>query len=98
MKTEVSLYVGEALGKYGFPNGHPFGPDRQDAFWKEAVKQGLDKEAALCEPRPAAREEIRRFHTDEHVERVDHLSRCSQLRRPVVVLSPAESRAERPNP
>ena len=41
MKSEVLLYVGEALGKYGFPHGHPFGPDRQDAFWKEAVKQGL---------------------------------------------------------
>ena len=75
MKTEVSLYVGEALGKYGFPNGHPFGPDRQDAFWKEAVTQGLDKRVALCGPRAAAREEIRRFHTEEHIDRVDHLSR-----------------------
>ena len=75
MKTEVSLYVSEALGKYGFPNGHPFGPDRQDAFWKEAVRQGLDKRVALCEPRAAAREELRRFHTEEHVERVDQLSR-----------------------
>jgi len=75
MKAEVSLYVSDALGKYGFPNGHPFGPDRQDAFWKEAVTQGLDKRAALREPRAAAREEIRRFHTDEHVDRVDQLSR-----------------------
>jgi hypothetical protein len=31
MKNEVRLYVDEAMGKYGFPNGHPFGPDRQDA-------------------------------------------------------------------
>ncbi len=75
MTSEVALYVGEALGKYGFPDGHPFGPDRQDAFWKEAVKQGLDRRVALCEPRAAAREEIERFHTGEHVERVDHLSR-----------------------
>jgi acetoin utilization protein AcuC len=75
MKHEVALYVGEALGRYGFPNGHPFGPDRQAAFWKEAVKQGLDRKAALCEPRPATREEIARFHTDQHLDRVDHLSR-----------------------
>ena len=74
-EVEVSLYVGEALGKYGFPNGHPFGPDRQDAFWKEAVTQGLDKRVKLCEPRPAAREEIRRFHSEEHIDRVDRLSR-----------------------
>jgi acetoin utilization protein AcuC len=75
VKNEVALYVGEALGKYGFPNGHPFGPDRQDAFWKESVKQGLDKRAAIRDPRLAAREEIERFHNDEYVGRVDHLSR-----------------------
>lgn len=74
-EVEVSLYVGEALGKYGFPNGHPFGPDRQDAFWKEAVTQGLDQRVTLRAPRVAAREEIRRFHTEEHIERVDQLSR-----------------------
>jgi len=51
MDREVALYVGAALGKYGFPNGHPFGPDRQDAFWKETLKQGLDKQALLAEPR-----------------------------------------------
>ena len=74
MAAEVLLYVGEALGKYGFPNGHPFGPDRQDAFWKETLKQGLDKEAKLAAPRAASREEIERFHTTTYVERVDGLS------------------------
>src|SRR5258706_773513 len=74
MTTEVLLYVGEALGKYGFPNGHPFGPDRQDAFWKETIKQGLDKQARLAVPRRATREEIERFHTPDYVNRVDQLS------------------------
>src|SRR6185295_3429892 len=74
MPNEVQLYVDEALGRYGFPNGHPFGPDRQDAFWKEAVKQGLPNRVALREPRVAKREEIERFHTDAHVERVGVLS------------------------
>jgi len=36
MKSEVLLFVGEALGSYGFPDGHPFSVDRQGAFWKEA--------------------------------------------------------------
>jgi acetoin utilization protein AcuC len=67
MKNEVRLYVGESLGKYGFPHGHPFGPDRQDAFWKEAVKQGLDKRAAITDPRMAKSEEIHRFHTSEYL-------------------------------
>ncbi|MCX7137988.1 MAG: acetoin utilization protein AcuC [Proteobacteria bacterium] len=74
MAAEVLLYVGEALGKYGFPNGHPFGPDRQDAFWEETLKQGLDQEAKLAAPRVASREEIERFHTTTYVERVDGLS------------------------
>jgi acetoin utilization protein AcuC len=71
---EVTLYVDEAMGKYGFPDGHPFGPDRQAAFWKEAVKQGLDKRAGLARSRLADRDEIARFHTASHVMRVEELS------------------------
>jgi len=67
VKHEVALYVGESLGKYGFPDGHPWGPDRQDAFWKEAVNQQLDRRAAITDPRMAAQEELHRFHTPEHV-------------------------------
>ncbi len=74
MNKEVALYVGAALGKYGFPDGHPFGTDRQDAFFSETRKQGLDKRARIAEPRPASRAEIERFHTTEYVSRVDGLS------------------------
>jgi acetoin utilization protein AcuC len=74
MKNEVKLYVGESLGKYGFPNGHPFGPDRQAAFWKEAVKRGLDQRAAITDPRMAAEEELHRFHSPEHVALVKERS------------------------
>jgi acetoin utilization protein AcuC len=74
MKNEVRLYVDEAMGKYGFPNGHPFGPDRQDAFWKEAVKRGLVGNTELSGSRAATKEEIERFHTPDHVERVEALS------------------------
>ena len=70
----VSLFVGDALGKYGFPNGHPWGPDRQAAFWKEAVKHGLDRETELCTPREASAEEVERFHTAEHVRWVKEIS------------------------
>src|SRR5262249_6832630 len=67
MKNEVALYVGESLARYGFPHGHPWGPDRQDAFWKEAVKRGLDKRSTITDPHMAAQEELHRFHTPEHV-------------------------------
>src|SRR5918997_4310173 len=74
MSREVQLYVGDALGRYGFPHGHPFGPDRQDAFWNEAEKQGLPRRVELREPREASHAEIERFHKHEHVERVRVLS------------------------
>jgi acetoin utilization protein AcuC len=74
MTREVRLYVDEAMGKYGFPNGHPFGPDRQHAFWREAVNRKLDRRATIETSRAATREEIERFHTPDHVELVDELS------------------------
>ena len=76
MPSEVQLYVGDALGRYGFPDGHPWGPDRQDAFWKEAEVQGLPGRTVIREPREATPEEIARFHAPEHVERVQMLSRA----------------------
>ena len=70
----VQLYVGEALARYGFPQGHPFGTDRQGAFWAEAQRRGLDARAQLCAPVQATREELERFHTPAYVERVVQLS------------------------
>lgn len=74
MRKEVALYVDEALGKYGFPDGHPWGPDRQNAFWKEATGQKLDQSTDVCGSRPATTEEILRFHDEDHVQRVHLLS------------------------
>ena len=74
MRKEVALYVDEALGKYGFPDGHPWGTDRQNAFWKEAAKQKLDLAAELTGSRAATADEIARFHGEDHVQRVHQLS------------------------
>jgi acetoin utilization protein AcuC len=75
MKSEVLLFVGEALGKYGFPDGHPFSVDRQGAFWAEARSQGLDRKVQLAAPRAARRDELLRFHEDSHVDWVEARSR-----------------------
>ena len=75
MKSEVLLFVGDALGSYGFPDGHPFSVDRQGAFWNEARKQGLDKRVTVAAPRLASREELLRFHEAKHVEWVETSSR-----------------------
>jgi len=62
--------IGPELAAYGFGQGHPFGPDRLDAFWHEAVRQGLNKQVTLTEPLMATRKAIERFHTPEYVARV----------------------------
>jgi acetoin utilization protein AcuC len=70
----MQVYIGENLARYGFGEGHPFGPDRMDAFWREAVKQGLDKRARVATPASCSEEEILQFHTREYVDRVKQQS------------------------
>jgi acetoin utilization protein AcuC len=67
----VGLYVGEALTRYGFPEGHPLGADRQGAFMREVRARGLDARVRLLPPAPpASREILERFHSPGHVDRV----------------------------
>lgn len=70
MKPHACLVQGEALARYGFPMGHPLGVDRQGAFMREAARQGLDARVTMQAPQVATREQIERFHTRAHVERV----------------------------
>ena len=70
MPTAVCVTIGEQLARYGFGEGHPFGPDRLAAFWTEAQAQGLDRQLIQCLPGSATRELLERFHTPEYVERV----------------------------
>ena len=70
MQQKVQLYIGPQLACYGFGEGHPFGPDRMDAFWQETLRQGLDKRVSIGAPVMAERQAIERFHTPEYVDRV----------------------------
>lgn len=70
----LQVYVGDDLARYGFGEGHPFGPDRLDAFWREAVKQGLDKKVHVATPARCSEDEILRFHTSDYVDRVKQQS------------------------
>jgi acetoin utilization protein AcuC len=70
----VALYLGDALGRYGFPNGHPFGTDRQLAFWSETKAQGLDSRVQLRDPVAAKREELEWFCEPEFVRFVEDQS------------------------
>lgn len=68
------MYYGPELARYGFGAGHPFGPDRLDAFWREAVARGLDRRVAIAQPVACTQTELLSFHTREYVERVQHQS------------------------
>jgi acetoin utilization protein AcuC len=70
----VVVIADEAIGRYGFPNGHPFGPDRLAAFLREFDARGLAARCRLRPSRPASEEELLRFHTPRYVQRVRAMS------------------------
>jgi len=64
----VAVVVSERLARYGFGDGHPFGPDRHAAFVREFNARGLDRRVQLIEPRVASDEELRAFHSGEYLD------------------------------
>jgi acetoin utilization protein AcuC len=58
----------DALGRYGFPDGHPFGTDRQAAFLREFRERGLHKRCDSADSRAATTQELLSFHTQRHVD------------------------------
>ena len=66
----VRVYHGAGLAAYGFGDGHPFGPDRLDAFWREAKGRGLDQRIEQAAPVSASLADITLFHTTDYVDRV----------------------------
>jgi acetoin utilization protein AcuC len=77
-RTPVALVAGEKIARYGFGDGHPFGPDRHDAFMRELRSESLDAAVSLLEARTATREEIETFHTPAFVDLVVERSASGQ--------------------
>ena len=72
--ADVAVVAGERLARYGFPNGHPFGPDRHAAFMRELEARGLRERVRLLEPVQATSDDLLLFHSAEHVQRVQEAS------------------------
>lgn len=70
---KVLLCHGPELAAYGFPHGHPFGPDRQSWFLDAAQQQGLLSRCIYLAPVMASTQDLLLFNTPEHVERVRSL-------------------------
>ena len=74
----VCVVYGERLGRYGFPNGHPFGPDRLAAFWREMQAEELNTRVRILEPQTASATDIARFHTAAYIEQVQQQSQSGE--------------------
>lgn len=70
--------AGERLARYGFGDGHPFGPDRHAAFLAEFSKRGLDRRVRVVETRAATRDELQSFHTPRYLDFVAERSRTGE--------------------
>lgn len=70
VKRNVLLVTGEQIARYGFGDGHPFGPDRHEAFMRELHDAGLDGAVQRASPRLATREELESFHTADYLDLV----------------------------
>ena len=78
MSADTCVYLGDELARYGFGQGHPFGPDRLGAFWKQAQASGLAARVMCCAPVSADRASLERFHTPAYVERVIRQSKTGE--------------------
>lgn len=64
-KAQVAVCSDPAQVHYGFGDGHPFGPDRFQAFWEEMRTRGLQARVRPIAARAASRTELETFH-DAH--------------------------------
>jgi len=76
--SSVLLVAGEQIARYGFPDGHPFGPDRHEAFMNELHQRGLEARVIRDSPRAATRRELESFHTPQYVDLVKERSVSGQ--------------------
>lgn len=66
--TPVLMVSGDALSRYGFGDGHPFGLDRHEAFLREMRRSRAYPSLRLLDPRIAERDELESFHHPDYVD------------------------------
>ena len=75
MSQALVLISGPEIARYGFPHGHPFGPDRHAAFMARLEQSPVASSLVRKSARQATREELEYFHTPAYVDRVIELSK-----------------------
>jgi len=77
-KAPVYVFRGEALARYGFGDGHPFGSDRHEVFHSELEAAGLGAAVHYALPRRATVDELALFHTADYIDFVSRMSVSGQ--------------------
>ncbi len=67
---KTCVVAGEAIARYGFGEGHPFGTDRHDVFMRELKASGVADRVGFLAPREASREELESFHQASYLDLV----------------------------
>jgi acetoin utilization protein AcuC len=73
-REPVYVYKGEALARYGFGEGHPFGSDRHEVFHQELAAAGLGDSIRYAFPRSATVDELALFHSADYIDFVSKKS------------------------
>lgn len=74
MSGRTAVFLGQELGAYGFPDGHPFGAQRLAAFESGLRRRGVEGRVQVLPPRQASREDLELFHTPGYIDFVSRLS------------------------
>jgi len=74
-RNTTAVYLGDELARYGFEDGHPFGPERHNCFRDRLYQLGLDQQLDILQPVFCETDKIALFHTAEYVNRVKQQSK-----------------------
>ena len=64
----VQVIRDSRTAEYGFGEGHPFGPDRHDAFHAELAASGVANAVEFVSAREATTAELATYHTERYID------------------------------
>ncbi|KAL7751528.1 histone deacetylase [Sorochytrium milnesiophthora] len=67
-KTRVAYFYDPDVGNYHYAPGHPMKPHRIRMTHSLIMNYGLFRDMSIYRPKPATKEEMSRFHSDEYLD------------------------------
>jgi len=73
-KRPVEIYAGRELAAYGFPDSHPFGLTRHDAFMNRVQQDKVLSKIPIHKPVMGTFDQLKLFHTETYIRFVENKS------------------------